>query len=226
MVEQLKQKFESKLTPFIDKLKQYLDINQSQAWELFCIYLLKEYPGSTQSLLNYLATETNTASLLNNIWDYVSLERMTQLKVVKNILEYCSSDGHPYADEYRTILTEIDLGKMRKSYIDQLTQLIAAKESPPATGDFAHSHARLVSWAERKLHETNEVLQILLLIIELDNIEPNQFKTLLNLFKSHSFGRQQQYLDVATNSMHHDLVTKITYNEVAIFIKSIDFNCV
>lgn len=227
MVEEFKKQFEDKLNAFIDKLKQHLDLTQTEAWELFCTYLLTEYHSSTQSLLSHLASETNTANLLNNIWSYYSLERMTQLKVLKNMLEYGEVDSqHPYAEEYRTVLNEIGFGKLRESYIDQLGKLIAMRETPPTTiVDLVHSHERLVAWTERKLRETIEVLQILLIIVERDNVKPQEFKQILSLFKSHSFGRQQLYLDTQTNSLHLDLVQKITYTEVAIFIKCINVNC-
>lgn len=225
LVENLKKQFEDKLTPFIEKLKQHLDLQQNEAWEVFCSYLLKEYHGSTQALLSYLASETNTASLLDTIWHYYALERMTQLKVLKNVLEHCESDAHPYCNEYKTILNEIGYDKLRKSYVSQLTQLVSVPESPQNLVDYANSHARLVLWSERKIRETNEVLQILLLIIERNNVRPEELKILLNLFKSHSFGRQQQYLDLANNKHHADMVNKVIHNEIAIFLKCIDANC-
>lgn len=227
MVEEFKKQFEDKLNSFIDKLKQHLDLTQTETWEIFCCYLLTEHHSSTQALLSHLASETNTVSLLNDIWNYYSLERMAQLKVLKNMLEFgVTSSHHPYAEEYRTVLNEIGFDRLRKSYIDQLGKLIAVRETPPTTiSDFAHSHGRLVAWTERKLRETCEVLQIILLIVDRDHVKAPEFKALLNLFKSHSFGRQQQYLDTQANSTHSDLVQKITYNEVAIFIKCIDVNC-
>lgn len=226
MVEQFKKQFEDKLNSFIDKLKQHLDLTQTEAWELFCCYLLTEYHSSTQALLSHLASETNTANLLKDLWNYYSLERMTQLKVLKNMLEFgVPSSQHPYAEEYRTVLNEIGLDKLRTSYIDQLARLVAVRETPPTISDFTHSYVRLVAWTERKLRETCEVLQILLLIIDRDHVKAHEFKTLLNLFKSHSFGRQQQYLDTQANSLHLDLVQKVTYSEVAIFIKCINVNC-
>lgn len=228
MVEELKKRFEDKLNSFIDKLKQHLDLGHGEAWELFCTFLLTtDYHRSTQSLISHLANETNTANLLNDIWNYYSLERMTQLKLLKNMLEFGrTSSHHPYAEEYLTVLNEIGFDKLRKSYIEQLAKLIAMRETPPTTiVDLVHSTERLVTWTERKLRETFEVLQILLLIIDRDNIKAAELKQLLNLFKSHSFGRQQMHLDTQTNSMHLDLVQKITYSEVAIFIKCINLNC-
>lgn len=225
IVEALKNKFGDKLAPFVEKLKHHLDLSQHQAWELFCAYLIKEYHGSTQALLSYLASETNTTSLLESIWNYNAIERMTQLKVLKNMLEYYQSDDNSYVEEYETVLFEIGFDKLRKSYVDQLVQLISVRESPKNIVDYASSHARLVLWSERTLRETNEVLQILLLIVERNNIKPEELKTLVSLFKAHSFGRQQQYLDLVGNVQHIDLVNKVTNNEIALFIKCIDINC-
>lgn len=215
------------LVPFIDKLTQYLDGGKAQTWNIFCGYLQHEYNGSIELLLNYLKTETNTMKLLKSIWDYQSLERMTVLKIVKNLLEFYKSPGHPFANEYKQILNEIDLPELRKSYIDQLKRLI--KADPPfkySHGELFNVHSKLVSWTERKLRETSEILQILLLIVERDNILPDEFRMLVELFKSHSFGRQQPYLDLTNNQLHKDLVTKITYGEVAVFMKCIDANTI
>lgn len=225
IVEALKSKFGDKLTPFVEKLKHHLELSQRQAWEIFCAYLIKEYHGSTQALLSYLASETNTTNLLESIWNYNAIERMTQLKVLKNMLEYYQCEESSYMEEYDKVLSEIGFDKLRKSYVDQLVQLISVRESPKTIFDYANSHAKLVLWAERTLQETNEVLQILLLIVERNNIKPDEFKTIINLFKAHSFGRQQQYLDLVGNAQHIDLVNKITNNEIALFIKCIDVNC-
>lgn len=211
------------LVPFIDKLTQYLDCSRTQTWNIFCSYLQNEYNGSIELLLNSLKTETS--KLLDSIWDYQSLERMTLLKIVKNLLEFYKSPDHPFGHEYKQIVSEIGLPELRKSYIGQLSRLI--KADPPfkySHGELFNVHNRLVSWTERKLRETGEILQILLLIVERDNIWTDEFKTLVELFKSHSFGRQQPYLDLTNNKLHSDLVTKVTYGEIALFMKCIDFN--
>lgn len=213
------------LVPFIDKLTQYLDCSRRQTWSIFCSYLQNEYNGSIELLLNYLKTETNTSKLLDSIWDYQSLERMTLLKIVKNLLEFYKSPDHPFVHEYKQIVGEIGLPELRESYIGQLSRLI--KADPPfkySHGELFNVHNRLVSWTERKLRETGEILQILLLIVERDNISAKEFQTLVELFKLHSFGRQQPYLDLTNNKLHTDLVTKITYGEVALFMKCIDSN--
>lgn len=77
---------------------------------------------------------------------------------------------------------------------------------------------------ERKLRETTEILQILLLIVHRGNILGHEFRELVELFKSRSFGRQQPYLDLTNNQLHKDLLTKVTYGEVALFIKCIDWH--
>lgn len=213
------------LIPLIDKLKQYLDVTQDKAWNILRCYLNNEYSDSVENLQNFLKTETNTEKLLDNIWDYYALERIILLKIVKNLLEQSQSTAHPYADEYEQILQEIELPKLRQSYIEQLKELI--KEPAP----FKSSHSelfnvrnKLVSWTERKLRETNEILQILLLIVSRNHILVDEFKTLVELFKQHSFGKQQPYLDLIGNSLHKDLVLKITYSEVILFMLCIEEN--
>lgn len=80
------------------------------------------------------------------------------------------------------------------------------------------------NWTERKLREINEILQILLLIVHRDHIQVDEIKTLIDLFKQHAFGKQQPYLDLIGNNLHKDLVIKITYSEVILFMKCIEEN--
>lgn len=212
----------NQLLPFIDKLKQYLDLDQQKTWNIFCCYLQNEYNDSLELLMNFLKTETNVDKLLDRIWHFYSLERMTLLKIVKNLLELGETAKSPYRREYRQVLDDIGLKKLRESYIEQLAQLI---REPPQM-KFSHGefnvHNKLVACTERRLREINEILQILLLIVDQEEIPASDFKTLLNLFKQHSFGRQQPHLDLSGNSLHKDLVVKITYSEVALFMASID----
>lgn len=226
-INNLTRKIDDTLLPFIDKLKQYLDVDQEKAWTIFCCYLEHEFNDSIELIRvqqqNFLKTEANTEKLLDRIWDYYSLERMTLLKIVKNILEQCHSSKHPYAREYDRILNQIGLAKLRKSYIEQLIQLI--REPAPfksSHGELFNVRNKLVSWTERKLRETNEILQILLLIVYRDDILVDEFKLLVVLFKQHSFGRQQPYLDLAANNVHKDLVVKITFNEVSLFLLCVE----
>lgn len=104
-------KIDATLAPLIDKLKQYLDVTQNQAWTILGCYLCYEYSDSIENLKNFLKTETNTEKLLDRIWDYHALERMTLLKIVKNLLEQSQSTQHPYAGEYEQILQDIGLAK-------------------------------------------------------------------------------------------------------------------
>lgn len=213
------------LQQFSDNVQQYLGITAIQSSNLICSYLQNEYKGSGTSLINCLATEQQKQHLLIDIAKYYSLERLILLKIMRNILELHSSKVHPYASEYNTVLQEINVATIRKSYIEQLKALI--QSTPPthhSASDYYHSANKMVSWSENCTREIIEVLQIILLTIEADGIKPAELSQLLELFRSHSFGKQQAYLD-SGNAMHVDLVARITYSEVAVFLKSVDTNC-
>lgn len=217
----IREKCPEKLQQFLKKLQQFLHIDYERSWDLLCMYL-SEYQGSASSLSNCLSTEANMIKLLQDVWEYHSLERMSMLKITKNLLEYSTSPRHPYSNEYNLFLNEISIEKLRRSYIDQLDLLI--KEQPPnklAAGEFFNSQQKLIMWAERKYREMREILQIILLAIDRSCILPKEFKRLVDLFKSHSFGRQCQFLD-NSNKQHSDLILRITYCEIALFLKCCD----
>ncbi|XP_049298914.1 nucleoporin Nup188 [Anopheles funestus] len=220
----IKDRNQLKLQPFANKLHQYLDIDAVQSWQILCYYLVNEYRGAATALAEYISTETSMVKLLHDIWTYHTLERMVQLKVMKNMLEYFHSGTHPYSKEYREVVERMGLPALRKSYLTQLTHLIA---DPPTTQktiptDIMHGQTR-VACAERRLRETNEILQILLLIVHYSGISPEELEQLFKLFREHSFGKQQEYLDPGSE-IHSELVKRITYNELALVFRTLDLS--
>ncbi|XP_055853683.1 nucleoporin Nup188 [Episyrphus balteatus] len=219
----LKEKKQEKLYPFTKKLQELLDLESSQCWQILCYYLSNEYRGSASSLTAFISSEGNMAKLLDDIWGYYSLERMIVLKVMKNLLIFYKIPGHPYHNEYRLIVDKLSMTKLRDSYLKQLEFLI--DENPPTkltAGEFLNYHNKLNSWAERNCREINETLHILLLITDHVGMPPKQLQKLFDCFKKHSFGRQQRYID-PMNELHQQLIRKIAFSEVALFLKSIDF---
>lgn len=218
--KQLKLDKQEKLLPLTLKLQEFLDIDEMQSWDILCYYL-NEYTGSRISLSDYIGTESNMNKFLSEIWNYYSLERMIVLKIVKNILEYHRSKNHPFSEEYKTILDKIKITELRKSLIKQLKHLIT--ETLPNKILFSENRSILTSWWERKMREINEILQILVLVVDINGILSEELENLIKLFKSHSFGLQNEYLDM-TNDSHVDLIRKVTFGEVSLFIKCLDVN--
>ncbi|XP_058460873.1 nucleoporin Nup188 [Malaya genurostris] len=220
--KKMKDRNQQKLLTFATKLYQYLDIDAMQSWNILCFYLVNEYRGPANALMDYISSESSMLTLLNDIWAYYTLERMVMLKITKNLLEFYNSGSHPYSKEYKIVVDKIGFANLRKSYIKQLAHLII--ESMPGKlipGDMLNNQAKMVMWSERKMREMNEILHILLLIISIDGISVNEFIELFKLFKGHSFGRQQQYLYNA-NENHSDMVKRITFSELAIVYCALD----
>lgn len=212
----LKEKHQEKLIPFVQKLYQFLDLDVNQSYDLLCYYLVNEYRGSASSLQNFVSSEPLMIRLLSDIWFYYGLERMVLLKVVKCILEYQESEDHPYQQAFKSIVDKIGFDKLRKSYIDQFEMLVKDTQQVKfMSGDIFNSPQKLQSWSERKHREMNEVLQIISLTCHYSRIKSEEIKQLVELFKMHSFGKQNQFLS-PTNACHADLVQKVTYNEIAL----------
>uniref|UniRef100_A0A1B0CU00 Nucleoporin NUP188 n=2 Tax=Lutzomyia longipalpis TaxID=7200 RepID=A0A1B0CU00_LUTLO len=214
----VKEAGQEKLLSFCQRLQHFLDIDALQAWSLLCSYLVTEYRGAPNSLPLYTANEENKMQFLQDIWNFYSMERMVVLKIVRNILEFHTSNVHPYAEVYEKVLGEIGLKKLRESLLSQLEGLI--KEPAPSVSNYGEQLFNKVHlWCERKLKEINEVLHLLILVVHFDGISVDELKQLLDLFKYHSFGRQQQYTE---RSSHCDLANKINFSEVALFIRCVD----
>ncbi|XP_037942076.1 nucleoporin NUP188-like [Teleopsis dalmanni] len=220
----LQQKKQEKLLMFTQRLQELLNVESKQCWEILCYYLQNEYRGSASLLTVLLSTETNMSKLLDNIWGYYTLQRMIILKIVKNLFIYFKVPSHPYHHEYEKVVEHISIEKLQKSYLKQLEFLI--NEKPPgklASREFFNFNEKLIKWSERNAREINEVLHILLLISEQLPFTLEQIKILFECFKQHAFGRQQQYF-VSNNGLHQELIQRITYSELILFLKCVDFN--
>lgn len=217
----IKDNRQEKLSLFTNKLQQYLDIDALQSWDILCYYLVNEYRGSTNSLTNYISTESNMLKLLNDIWGYYSLERMIMLKIAKHLIEYHQTETHPYAKEYKYVLDKIGMKNLRKSYIEQLELLMNDSTPTKVTpGDIMNSQQKFVLFSERRVLESIEILQTLLLIIKYNGILTSELKKLIQLFKQNSFGKQQQHFN-PSNDYHKELVMRLTYTNVAILLVSL-----
>lgn len=141
------------------------------------------------------------------------MERLVMLRIVRHILEYHKSTGHPYSKQYNVIVKEVKLSAIRKSYIDQLEFLIKGENN--ISGKYLSPVHSSGLYGEQTGREIIEVLQIILLTIEADGILTEEFKRLVDLFKMHSFGRQQCGLNDA-------MITKIVYSELAVFMMCVN----
>lgn len=206
-------KHKEKLQPILDNLQHHFNMGETKTWNLLCSYLINEFRGSPNSLLSYHATEANMKGLMNDIWKYYAMERLVKLRIVRHIIEYHKSIGHPYHREYKIIVNKLKLSSIRKSYIDQLDNLIKGDEK--ISGKYLNPAHSTELFREQSGREIIEVLQIILLTIDTDGILSEEFQQLVDLFKMHSFGRQQCGLKDA-------MITKIVYSELAIFMACVD----
>lgn len=220
----LKEKKQEKLIPFTKKLYQFIDLDVDQSFEILGYYLSHEYRGSATSLQSFLLSESLMIKLLSDIWFYYSLERMVLLKVTKCVVEFHDSIDHPYHIAFKAVIDKIGFDKLRKSYIDQFETLVKEVQQVKfMSGDIFNTPQKLQSWSERKHREMSEILQIIVMICHFDAIKPEEIEKLVELFRLHSFAKQNQYLS-PTNTFHADLVQKVTYNEIALFMIALSSN--
>lgn len=212
----LKEKEQERLIPFTQKLFKFLDLDVKQSYDILCYYLVNEYRGSASSLQNFMSNESLMIKLLNDIWFFYSLERIILLKVIKCAIEYHEMHDHPYQPAFKALIDKIGFKKLRESFINQFEALI--KDTQPTKylqGDIFNSQQKLQSCSERKYRELNEILQIIMLTIHFDTINPDEVAKILNLCKIHAFGKQNLYLNPA-NPVHMELIQKVCYSEISL----------
>uniref|UniRef100_T1GGY8 Nucleoporin Nup188 N-terminal domain-containing protein n=1 Tax=Megaselia scalaris TaxID=36166 RepID=T1GGY8_MEGSC len=129
----LEGKHQEKLIPFTKKLQNLLNLETSQCWEILCSYLTHEFRGSASSLAVFVANETNTTKLLEDIWGFYSLERMIVLKIIKNMLLFYEDAAHPFHEQYVQCIDKITLTKLRDSYFKQFKYLLEDKPASSLT---------------------------------------------------------------------------------------------
>lgn len=204
-----------------------LNLGSEKCWEILCFYLTNEYRGSASSLASFVASESNTIKLLDDIWGFYSLERMVVLKIVKNLLHFYGVEDHPFHEQFVEIVDKITLKKLMESYLKQFKHLI--EDKPPNSlkvsgSDFQCQQGKLIAWSERTAREINEVLQILLLIVSYIGVDTCQMVELFNNMKAHNFARSQVHMNESGNWVHKQLIRKMCYSEIALFLKCLDIS--
>lgn len=221
----LKDKHQEKLIPFTKKLQELLNLETTQCWEILCFYLTNEYRGSASSLAAFVASEANTIKLLDDIWGFYSLERMVVLKIVKNLLHFYQVDDHPFHEQFVEIVDKITLRKLRDSYLKQFKHLL--EDKPPSnfkgSSDYQGQQGKLIAWSERNAREINEVLQILMLLVSYIGVDTCQMVEIFSNMKGHNFGRSQPHMELC-NGIHKQLIQKMCYSEIALFLKCLDIS--
>lgn len=210
----LKDADQEKLIPFAKQLQGFLDLNAAQTWSILCTYLVNEYRGSPNSLSVYVSNESNKWKLIHDIWNYYSLERMIMLKLVKNMLEYHKEKKHPYHEEYRAVLVEMNLTALKESLMKQLAELMKDDVEIRSMNSYGivDNHDKPQLMRSRNLREINELIHLIILANHFNpsSSSVKDLKEILSLFKNKSLRHSSH----SSHGMDDSLLQNIEFSKV------------
>lgn len=206
-----------KLWDFVKRLSSFLDVTTDLAWSIITQYLLCEFHGTPTTLQNLTLTYDTSSKLLRDIWYFYTSERMFYLKTLKFILEYHTDVNHPYRQEFAEFIEDCNLTVFRESLISQLKLLISVNIN---SSDDMNAEMHFL-WIKRNLQEQIEILQCISLTHKTNNITPEEFISLLELFSCHRFGTQPIYFNEAALIPQH-LQRRLTDCEIALLLCILD----
>ncbi|XP_068626633.1 nucleoporin Nup188 [Battus philenor] len=217
---QLQSKYpdQTKLLSVVQTLQNYMDINCFEIWEIIKHYLCDiSYGTPANALKNVAFVDTRSTFLSPKVWQFYYAERLFLLKLLQYIVQYRLDKTHKYNQQFTKIINDIGMENLKSSLIKQFEKLLS--EAPPSKKiqiEFGSDIIRQ-EWAESNLREQLAILQILLLIGNEEVFSVEQFTNMLKLFRKHSFGKNQSYLELL-EERHRDACLRITYLEVCIFM--------
>lgn len=151
------------------------------------------------------------------VWQFYYAERLFLLKLLQYIVQFRSDINHVYNKQFRKIVNDIGIEKLKASLIKQFEKILS--EAPPSRkiqSEFGNESVRQ-EWAESNLREQLALLQTMLLLCHEEPFSESQLTELLKLFKKHGFGKNQSYYELL-EERHREACLRITYIEVCIFM--------
>ncbi|UYV68454.1 NUP188 [Cordylochernes scorpioides] len=209
---------------FIKKLSVFLNVEENQAFGLFCSFLLHEYKGTRSQIKELLCNERNIQLMINKIWNFYCKERIYLLICLKHILSHWKDSNHPYQKLYEKFITTHDKpeDKILNNVVTQLEGLISGPLVDKARNGQYLTESLLQDWSEFRLKEQSELLQILLLYYRVKEPSGAMVIQLLSLFQRNAFGQRQPFrVNPHLHKQHLDLVGHL---EVLVFLECLQLD--
>ncbi|OWF39494.1 Nucleoporin NUP188-like protein [Mizuhopecten yessoensis] len=225
--EQLKGKRLSKLhKDLVQKISQYLGLEELQSWELFSSFLSNDYRGSQKNLQQILSNERHTQALVYKIRDYYYTERLYLLQCVKVVINFWQDDDHPYKDELEQFMRRLTTdGDIMAKLLDQFKGCIKEQLPTWETNGTMMTERQAHVWAHQNLLEQCELLEILVIFLKDIEINTDQAINLVEMFKRHGFGRHQKYKHILEDPAE-PFIKKIGHLEMLILLETLDLEMV
>ncbi|XP_033764157.1 nucleoporin NUP188 homolog isoform X2 [Pecten maximus] len=225
--EQLKGKKLSKLhKDLVQKISQFLGVEELQSWELFSSFLSNDYRGSQKNLQHILNNERHTQALVYKIRDYYFTERLYLLQCVKVVINFWQDDDHPYKDELEQFMRRLTTdGNIMEKILDQFKGCIKEQLPTWETNGTMMTERQAHVWAHQNLLEQCELLEILVIFLKDLEINTDQAINLVEMFKRHGFGRHQKYKHILEDQAE-PFIKRIGHLEMLILLEALDLEMV
>ncbi|KAK6196211.1 hypothetical protein SNE40_001479 [Patella caerulea] len=207
---------------FTLKLSQFLNLDETQSYSLFCSFLVNEFRGSKKNLQQVLSHERHAQALILKIRDYYFTERLYSLRCLRHILNYWPDAEHPYRESYAEFLDDLlDGGKLVIKLLEQFDFICNENLPTIDTHGILMTDSQKLVWANQNLKEQCELLELLLMYYKDFETDTNGFIDLVEKFKKHGFGWRQNYRHILDEGAD-TYVKRIGYLEVLVLIEALD----
>ncbi|KAK9876456.1 hypothetical protein WA026_012770 [Henosepilachna vigintioctopunctata] len=181
---------DEELKSFVKRLCKTLNLKPKIAIPIFFNYLMFEYYGKIGDIKNLILYEHSMLSLLENVWQFYSSERMYYVKTLRHIFENAVKPESQFRNEYMVFIGKIDIPEFRKVLISQLKQLINEITEKSLENSFDKKN-----YVNRNNREQLEFILLIIMTMEYKEISVDEFLELFENFLIHNFTRQPVYFD-------------------------------
>lgn len=207
---------------FIQQLSDFLDLDEMLCYDLYSVYLVRDYRGSTKELLDVLNSERHRQMLMVKLRDFYYSERIYLLRCLSYIFSFSDSIyNHIYCDVFNDFVQPL---YKSDNYVHELVKQyfeISEQNLPTATIAIAVAEKQGSAWILSNLREQCELLELLLIYYKRTEHKLPDLVELLKLFKKQGFGQWQcnnRMMDETTEL----LVSRIGFLQVLLAIDAME----
>ncbi|KAH1022918.1 hypothetical protein HUJ04_012231 [Dendroctonus ponderosae] len=193
---------DDELCGFIHHMSKELDLDVNLAWSIICNFLIFDYNEKVSDLKAIVRYESNIKSIIDQLWNFYTSERMFLLKCIRLIFEKINDINFIYADQFNEFLEHIDLKELWSNLLKTLEYLIT-EISVDKTSQV--SEDTLEKWVQRNNREQVEVILLIVLVSDLKLMDGDELTDVMKLFMRHGFGRHPLFFGAGYLSRSKDV---------------------
>ncbi|XP_017771511.1 PREDICTED: nucleoporin NUP188 homolog isoform X2 [Nicrophorus vespilloides] len=196
----------------IQKISKSLNLDCTIAYSLFCNYVMFEYYGKVEDIIEVSNFEQYTNHLVVKLWHFYTSERMFLLKTVRHIFE--NKDVEPM----KTFLSKLNITECRDNLVEQMKFSID-EINYKNSGNCVD----IKNWVARNNVEQLELVITLILFNDFKKPTPKDALNMMVVFQEHGFAYKPPDFFEAISLSDPSSIKSVTHMEYTALLLALQY---